>query len=432
MRVLQGSADEPTRDYATWAGALEEFEIWTPQSDPLVASGQVSTPHSAWIGGSGYFNLASTMNSRVHVRTSAAQSRDTESESNAVKVAAAKAGVEEHLLPQKLAMVLAHQDAMIENLLSRCQALEAQAARSSLPPEKPTTSPHVNRTKQHSRNRPSADSPVAAHRNRVAKEQVRPRLDGHRQQCAQANPRRGVTRDRAVGRERSAGRRDAAPRTTTTAAEPKRVPSPGAATPKLGGASGTQRQSSSPRRPQLADPMALARKSTPSSSPARRELAQRSSPGTSAREREGSRCQSPNKSGPAGGYMKQSIPPSWSPRRGGRPGPQRCSGQRTQPQTFIRQQQDDESEMRMSARLPTLAETLSSSADLTGGTGECMFVETAEPMVMTSSNTFNARKTDAQSPCANRSGNIASFKAPVQPCHALGLEPRRAKQGKTA
>jgi len=390
-----------------------------------MTAGQVSTPHSAWIGGSGHFISASAGNAKAQARTPSGPSL-TESEPIAGKVAAAKAVMKVHDLPERVAIFIARQDAMIENLLSRCEALEAQAAQASLPADRQTTS-HINCTNQQSCNRHLEDSTVGTHRNRVTKEQVRPRLDNHRQQHIQPNPRCGVIRDGAFGRERSAGRRDTA--RATIPLEPKRMPSPGVASPKLGGFRGARGQSSSPRGPRVAEPSAFARKSTPSLSPARHDVTRRS-PGTSARKREGSRGQSPTKSGPTGGSpVKPSIPPpSWSPRRGC-PLPQRCRGQHAQPQPFSRQQQNDAELLQASVSASTLAASPTASADLTGRTGECVFSETAEPVVMTSSNAFNSRKTDTG---ANSRRSLTRFKVHAQSCRTLAAEPTRTKQGKTA
>jgi len=283
MRALEDTLnkeEKQSRDYATWAEALQEFEVWTPQGDTLAATGHVSTPRSAWIEGSGYFNFASAGNAKVQSRIASGPSL-AESEPIAKKVAAAKACMNGHDLPEKMALVIARQDAMIENLLSRCQALEVQAAQASLLAERQTTL-HINRTNQQNYNRHLADSNVVAHQNRVSREQVRPRLDNHRQQHIQPNPHCGMIRDGAFRREWSASHHDIAQ--TTMPLEPKRMPSPGAAATKLGGLSRPQRQSSSPRRPQVADPTEFAGKSTSSLSPARRNAAHRS-PGTSARKR---------------------------------------------------------------------------------------------------------------------------------------------------
>mmetsp|Transcript_112821 Transcript_112821/g.224441 ORF Transcript_112821/g.224441 Transcript_112821/m.224441 type:complete len:433 (+) Transcript_112821:77-1375(+) len=427
--ALEGNAvdeDKQSRDYTTLAGALEGFEIWTPQDDTVVAAGQVSTPHAAWIGGSGYFSFACAGENKLQVRTPSGPS-PSESEPNTGKVAAAEVEIEESVLPERLAMVIAQQDAMIENLLSRCHALEAQAAQASLAAERQAAC-HGSRAIPQSSSGRVAGSAAVAHRGRASGERVRPRFDSHHhQQRIQPNSRRGLVRDGSLSRERSVGCHEVA---RTTPSERRRMPSPSAAALKPGGFGGAQRQTSSLRRPRVADPVVVAQKRTPPPSPARRDVAHRSL-SIPAQEREGSRYQSPTKSGPTGASLaKQSVTPSWSPRRGGRPGPLRCRAQRTQPQSFSHQQQDDDTELlRMSEYKPTLAASPTVSADLTGGTGECMFCETAEPMAMTSSNAFNARKTDS---AAIRGKSMAKFKFPAQSRRAVAVEPTCTKQGKAA
>jgi len=97
-------------DSPKWAVAPEEFAIWTPRDDSPYVSTRPGTPPSEW-------GVCSGCNCEN-------ESRSDDITSTAALTVSDEGG----RVPEKLAEVIAQQDAMIENLLSRCRALELQAA----------------------------------------------------------------------------------------------------------------------------------------------------------------------------------------------------------------------------------------------------------------------------------------------------------------